>query len=76
MGCHHFKFGDGTSGIVTLPNIYEYKGFIFEFHSFCGPTKLKKNFKEAKRTGRKFYKVITEWCQLNKREKRKTQVYG
>lgn len=73
MACHRFKFGN-THGIITCPNIYQYKGFIFEFHHYCGPFKLKKDFEPAKLTGRKFYKVIKEWDKLSKKEKKKTLI--
>lgn len=71
MSCHSFG-----NGIVCLPNIYKYEGFIFEFHNYLGPFKLKKDFEPAKREGRKFYNVVTKWCKLNKRQKNKTRVYG
>ncbi len=76
MGCHHFNF-NGVCGILTLANIYEYKGFTFEFHPYLGPVKLKKkNLAEAKFSGRKFYKIITEWDKLDSKEKEKTRIYG
>lgn len=72
MGCHTIK-----NGVICLPNIYEYGGFTFEMHYWCGPMKLrKKDFEPAKRQGRKFYKIIGEWQKLSKKEKKKTQVYG
>ena len=75
MGCHHFNF-NGGHGIVTLANGYKYKGFYFEWHNYLGPTKMKKNGEMAKLTGRKFYKMITEWDQLSKKDKEKTRIYG
>ena len=75
MSDHYFKNGNST-GIITLPNFYKYKGFIFEFHYFCVPIKLKKNYDPAKLQGRKFYKVITEWDKLSDKEKKKTKIYG
>jgi hypothetical protein len=77
MGCHHFNF-NGGHGIITLANIYQYKGFTFEFHSYLGPVKLKKKDWEPTKSmgGRKFFKVTTEWDQLSKKEKEKTRLYG
>lgn len=62
--------------IITMANIYEYDGFIFEFHKFCGPCKLKKNWEPAACSGMKFYKTIDRWCQLTDKEKEKTRIAG
>ena len=77
MGCHHFTFGN-SHGIITLSNIYEYKGFTFEWHNYCGPVRVrKKNFEICKRPyGRTFLTVVTEWDNLSKEEKEKTRIYG
>ncbi len=65
-----------VNGIMTVPNIYQFKGFIFEFHSYLGPVKVKKNFDPASAMGRKFWKMYAEWNQLTPEEKLKTQIYG
>jgi hypothetical protein len=65
-----------VNGIMTLANIYQFKGFIFEFHSYLGPQKLKKNWDVAAAMGRKFWKAFAEWNQLTPEEKVKTQIYG
>lgn len=75
MSDHYFKLGN-TKGIVSLSNIYKYENFIFEFHSYCGPTKLKKDWEPAKLQGRKFYKMIDKWVNLTKKQKEKTRIYG
>jgi hypothetical protein len=62
--------------VITMANIYEYKGFVFEFHSFCGPCKLKKDWEPAARQGMKFFRVIDEWVKLSDAEKRATQISG
>ena len=62
--------------VITVANIYEYKGFVFEFHRFCGPCKLKKDWEPAARQGRKFWKVIDEWIKLSDEEKAATQIFG
>jgi hypothetical protein len=72
MSCHRIK-----GGFICCPNIYKYKDFIFEWHYFCGPMKLRKNFEPAKLQGRKFFKVAQEWNDtLTKKQKEKTRVYG
>jgi hypothetical protein len=65
-----------VNGIMTLANIYQFKGFLFEFHSYLGPVKVKKNFDPASAMGRKFWKAFAEWNQLTPEEKVKTQIYG
>jgi multimeric flavodoxin WrbA len=62
--------------IITMANIYTYNGFIFEFHGYCGPMKLKKNWEPAAREGRKFWKTIDAWCKLTKEEKESTRLSG
>jgi len=59
-----------------LANIYQFKGFTFEFHPFLGPLKVNKNFEPAAVMGRKFFKVYSEWDKLTKEEKDKTQIFG
>jgi hypothetical protein len=65
-----------VNGIMTLANIYQFKGFLFEFHSYLGPVKVKKNFDPAAAMGRKFWKMYAEWDKLTKEEKLETQIYG
>lgn len=65
-----------VNGIMTLANIYQYKGFLFEFHTLFGPVKLKKNWDSAAAMGRKFWKAYSEWDKLTPEEKRETQIYG
>ena len=77
MGTHYTTNAEGKiDGIMTLANIYQYKGFLFEFHSYLGPQKLKKNFDPASAMGRKFWKAFAEWDKLSAEEKLETQIYG
>lgn len=77
MATHHLINADGRRyGIMTLANIYQFKGFIFEFHPFLGPLKVNKNFEPAVSMGRKFFKVFEEWNKLTTEEKLKTQIFG
>ena len=77
MGTHYTTNAEGKiDGIMTIPNIYQYKGFIFEFHSYLGPVKVKKNFDPASAMGRKFWKAFAEWDKLTKEEKTATQIFG
>jgi len=63
-----------VNAVITFADIYHFKGFTFEFHRYCGVMKLKKDFEPAKREGRKFYAVISEWCNLTDDEKEKTRI--
>ena len=77
MGTYYTKDADGkVNGIMTVANVYEFKGFTFEFHSLFGPVKVNKNFEPAAAMGRKFYKVYSEWDKLTKEEKAATQIFG
>jgi hypothetical protein len=77
MATHYLLNADGTRyGIMTVADIYHYRGFTFESHPYLGPQRRKKNFDPASRMGRKFYKVYDEWNQLTPEEKSKTQING
>ena len=77
MATHHLINADGRRyGIMTLANIYQFKGFTFEYSDFLGPLKVNKNFEPAAAMGRKFYKVYREWHKLTKEEKAATQIFG
>jgi len=62
--------------ILTMADIYEYKGFTFEVHRYCGPCKLKKDWEPAGAMGRHFWKVWSDWDKLTKEEKAATQISG
>ena len=77
MSTHYMRDNDGqVVGIITMANIYRFKGFIFEVHHFFGPFKLKKDFSAAERAGRKFWQVFAEWDKLTDAEKAETQIAG
>lgn len=77
MGTHYDRDSTGkVVSIVTVANGYQYKGFLFEFHSYLGPTKMRKDGEPAKRQGKKFFDVIAEWEKLSKKEKEATRIYG
>jgi hypothetical protein len=77
MGSYYTTNAEGkVDGIMTLVNIYQYKGFLFEYHTLFGPVKVNKNFDPASRMGRKFWKMYAEWDKLTKEEKLETQIFG
>ena len=77
MATIHLTNPDGTLyAIMTVPDVYQFKGFIFEVHFCLGPQKLKQDFNPAASMGRKFFKVYSEWDKLTKEEKAATQING
>ena len=77
MGTYYTKDAEGKIyGIMTVANVYKFKGFTFEYSDFLGPLKVNKNFEPAAAMGRKFYKVYREWNKLTKEEKAATQIFG
>jgi hypothetical protein len=77
MASHYMRDPDGrVNAIITMADIYRYKGFTFEVHRFCGPCKLKKDWEPAAAMGRRFWKVWSEWDKLTKEEKAATQISG
>ena len=77
MGTYYTKDENNlVNGFMTFANVYEFKGFTFEYSDFLGPLKVNKNFEPAAAMGRKFYKVYREWNKLTKEEKAATQIFG
>jgi len=75
MSCHALRNPHGKiTAIITFPDIYQFKGFTFQVHYYCGPMKLKKDGSESARTGRKFWKAWSEWDKLSKEEKEATRI--
>ena len=61
---------------VEVDNIFEFQGFTFSWHAYCGPVKLKKDWTSAKKTGKRFYDAIDKWYNLPKARRKKFQVCG
>ena len=77
MGTYYTKDENNrVNGIMTVANVYKFKGFTFEYSDFLGPLKVNKNFEPAAAMGRKFYKVYREWNRLTTEEKAATQIFG
>lgn len=69
MTCRRVQFGD-TVGIVTFADIYTFGGFTFEWHSFCGPMKCRKDGEPSEaRAGARFYDAAAKWHKLPKVER-------
>lgn len=65
---------DGVITPLPFPDIYRYKGFVFEWNNYHGPVKLNRDLEPSKRAGHKFYKVVYEWSKLSKSKQQKTMV--
>lgn len=76
MSLHIIPDGRGGSCFLTMANVYEYRGFIFENHSYLGPSLCRKNGELSSRvTGPKsrFWPVYDEWLKLSNTQKEKTR---
>ena len=58
-------------GFVCMPSIYQFEGWIFEWHSSHGPWPLCKDLGLRKNAGRKFWKMIERFEALPKAERDK-----
>lgn len=67
------------NAIVCLVDAFEYEGFLFEVHSYLGPSLLKrKDHNPWDRTigpKNKFWPVFEKWNGLSNEEKEKTRLY-
>ena len=65
-------------GFVCVNNVYEYGGFLFEVHSYCGPHPLRKKdmkpYRKLPGEKHKFWKVFYEWDKLSKAEQIATMI--
>ena len=65
-----------NGAIITCANVYEYKGYIFEWHHYLGPTICRKDGEISKRQPgehSRFWKVLAEWQKLSKARQEKTR---
>ena len=63
-------------GFICGPTLYVYGGWFFEFHAHCGPWPLKKDGELRKRVGRKFYKDLGPFFDLDDEDKKQYRVGG
>jgi len=70
MGCHRFTSGDGTIvGHICMANIYKYDGLLFEYHSYLGPTQVKKDYSQRKRISKGFWDTVSKFEKLTDEER-------
>ncbi len=76
MAGHFIKINGGAAHL-NCPNIYQFKGTIFEFHPYCGPMRCKKNGDPSNvPMGRKFWEAFEEWQKLTVTEQKETLIFS
>lgn len=69
----HFLTINNTPCIISMPNIYKYKGLLFEFHNYLGPMILNKDGNPRNRNiGRTTCKILNQWDKLTPSKKKRT----
>lgn len=65
-----------VKGFICGPRLYEFDGWFFEIHAWCGPWPLKKDGEPRKRAGRVFWSVYDKFYKLTDEEKQSYRVGG
>jgi len=63
------------TGFICSPPIYEFEGWIFEYHQ-TSVWPLTKDYEPRKRAGRKFYAMLDRFCTLTDDQKKEYRVGG
>lgn len=58
------------------PRIYEYEGWQFEWHDYCGPWPLRNDGEPRKQAGREFWRMIDRFQNLTPAERKQYRVGG
>ncbi len=56
------------NGFICGPEVYRYKEFYFEWHSYLGPYPLNKDGEPSKRIPKGFWSIVDEFVKLSKEE--------
>ena len=64
----------GMRIFICGPKIYEFQGWLFEYHYYHGPWPLTKDGDPRKRAGRKFWKMITAFDGLSEDGKKRCKL--
>ena len=75
MACRKFK-SNGCEGMICLPNFYEYKGYVFEWHNYLGPTPLRKDYEPRKNIPKGFWDAVAEFSELSEKDRKEYLIYG
>lgn len=62
------------TGFFCGPRVYEFEGWTFEWHSYCGPWPLKKNGDPRFAAGRRFWQMIKRFDALSPEERVKCRI--
>ncbi len=79
MGSHTVRDDEGRIiSHISCPNIYQYKGLIFEWHDYHGASVYNKDFKLRKNPdpGRKSWTIIEKWLRLPPSKKKRTLIHS
>ena len=60
--------------ILCVADVYEYKGFIFEWHDYLGPSPLRKDGEPMVRVPESFWVAMTEFSALPDKERYRVQL--
>jgi len=61
-------------GFFCSPHVYQYSGWLFEWHSYCGPWPLRQDGELRARAGRRFWAMIKGFQQLTEAERAACEV--
>jgi hypothetical protein len=67
MTTQYIRENGKITGWLTLADIYQFEGYTFEFHHYCGPIRCKKNGDPyARQPGKDspFWGMIDRWVAL------------
>ena len=65
-----------VTGFLCTSPVYEFGGWTFEFHRYCGPHPLKKDGQLRARIPATFWKMFDEFAELTKDEQKGYRVGG
>jgi len=76
MPCNRVNWG-GTHGVLCTTPVFEYEGFLFEWHSFCGPMSIRRdNGEERERIPRGFWDAMKKFGELSTKEREPFRITG
>lgn len=74
MPCTRIEIG-GCVGVVCTSPLYEFRGYLFEWHSYCGPTPVRRdNYDVRKTIPEGFWEMVEEFQKLTDGERREYQI--
>jgi len=75
MTCKFIYDNRGLSGVLCTTPVYKFQGYYFEWHSFHGPTPVRRdNMKLRKTIPEGFWGMVEEFQKLTDEERREFQI--